>query len=116
MVNIPLNTVCGVEAHGGWYDLLKYTDGSEWAILRVREDFVIPNGWSKGNSTPDALPVTWHTNFLQALPPDALWTAWCYVPLDESLPFDDQEWAAAFYDAEEDLLALYRGYALYGLQ
>ena len=115
MADIPWNTIDGVEAHGGWYDLLKYTDGSEWAILRVKEGFLTPSCWHVEACTLDVLPEKLHTNFVQACPTDVQWTAWHYVPVDELLPFDDQEWLAAFYDAAKGLLAVYRGYSLYGM-
>ena len=110
----PLGSLRGVEAQGGWYDLLKYTDGCEWAVLRVA-DFTPPAHWYAEDAAPDAAPETFHEDFLRALPPDAAWTAWHYVPVDESLSFEEREWFAAFYDAAGGLLALYRGYALYGL-
>lgn len=107
------SSVRSVEAQGGWYDLLKYTDGCEWALLRV-EDFIPPANWSAEPCTIESLPETFHADFAQALPQNAVWSTWHYVPVDTSLPFEEQEWFAALYDAS-GMLALYRGYALYGL-
>lgn len=112
---VPLRSVLDVEAQGSWYDLLKYTDGCEWAVLRMKEDFVPPAHWCTDAYRSDALPETFHMAFTQSLPLNPQWTAWYYVPVDKTLPFDEQEWFAAFYNAAECLLALYRGCALYGM-
>ena len=114
LAEAPLGSIRRVEAQDGWYDLLKYTDCYEWAVLRVA-DFTPPAHWSAGDASPEAVPETFDDDFILALPENAAWTAWHYVPVDESLPFEEQEWFAAFYDAAEGLLALYRGYALHGL-
>lgn len=120
---IPFSAVRSVIDQEYWYDWLEYTDGYDWAILRVNPDnFTPPQDW---NTTPallaDIKPQDsdhyhyFHWDFRDHPSLPDIFTAWVYSPADPSVPSSEQEWFAAMFDETSGVLALYRGHALYGI-
>ena len=117
--DIPRTQVRGILGCETWTDWLNYTDGYDWAILRVGDDFSPPESWTQGAATlreinPTASGHYFHTGFINhpALPES--FTAWLYIPHDDAAPFEQRTWFAAMYDADSDVLALYLGHDLWG--
>lgn len=120
---LPLAAVRGIIANDYWYDWLCYTDGYDWAILRVNPDtFTPPQDWTSAAAPLSAIKPQdseryhyFHWDFREhpALP--ETFTAWYYVPIDPLAAFEDQEWFAAMYDEVTGILAIYRGHSLYGM-
>ena len=120
---VPFSSVRSVIDQEYWYDWLGYTDGYDWAILRVDSDgFTPPQDW---NATParlaDIKPQDsnryhyFHWDFRDHPSLPETFTAWIYNPVDPLAAFEDQEWFAAMYDEHTGILAVYRGHALYGM-
>ena len=120
--DIPWRDVRGILVSETWTDGLNYTDGYDWAILRVRKDFTPPDSWTNTTATLQeinpAIPGQSRHYFApsfynnELLP--AAFTAWLYIPHDDADPFGQRAWFAAMYDEDSGILALYRGHDLWG--
>ena len=120
---LPLTCIRGIRAVDSWTDWLAYTDGYDYAVLKVDPDtFTPPEDWTHGqapaeeiNPAPEGLGCSdFHPNFYRDAPLPESFTAWRFDPRDKSLPFDEQEFFAAMYDASTGTLVLYRGHSFYG--
>ena len=120
---LPLTCIRGIRDVQTWTDWLQYTDGYDYAVLKVDPAaFTLPDSWTQGSATieeinpsPEGLGCyDFHGNFLHTAPLPERYTAWLYIPRDASLPFEEQQWFAAMYDASTGTLALYRGHSFYG--
>ena len=124
---LPLTCIRGIRDVETWTDWLQYTDGYDYAVLKVDPAaFTLPDSWTQGSATieeinpyPEGLGCyDFHPNFLHHAPlneslPES-YTAWLYIPRDASLPFEEQQWFAAMYDASTGTLVLYRGHSFHG--
>lgn len=120
---LPLTCIRGIREAETFTDWLAYTDGYDYAVLKVDPaTFTPPEGWTQGQATiedinpyPEGLGCyDFHPNFPRdTLLPES-YTAWLYIPRDASLPFEEQQWFAAMYDASTGTLVLYRGHSFHG--
>jgi len=120
---LPLTCIRGIRAADSWTDWLQYTDGYDYAVLQVDPNtFSPPESWTLGqapakeiNPAPEGLGCSdFHPNFYRDAPLPEAFTAWRFDPRDTSLPFDEQQFFAAMYDAATGTLVLYRGHSFYG--
>lgn len=120
---LPLTCIRGIRAADSWTDWLAYTDGYDYAVLQVDPNtFSPPESWTLGqapakeiNPAPEGLGCSdFHPNFYRDAPLPEAFTAWRFDPRDASLPFDEQQFFAAMYDAATGTLVLYRGHSFYG--
>lgn len=120
---LPLTCLRGIAAADSFTDWLSYTDGYDYAVLKVDPaSFAPPESWEKGlssaeeiNPAPEGLGCyDFHPNFYRDAPLPKQFTAWRFIPRDGSLPFDEQQFFAAMYDASTGTLVLYRGHTFHG--
>lgn len=120
---LPLSCVRGVTAVDSFTDWMAYTDGYDYAVLRVNpKTFTPPENWQQGTATieevnpaPEGLGCyDFHPNFYRDAPLPASFTHWLFIPHDPFAAFDRQEFFAAMYDAQTDTLILYRGHSFHG--
>ena len=102
-----------------WTDWLNYTDGYDWVILRVGQDFAPPEGWNHGAATlreinPTTSGHDFHTGFIQHSALPETFTDWLYIPHNDADDFAQRAWFAAMYDENSGILALYHGHDLWG--
>ncbi|MBQ2953383.1 MAG: hypothetical protein IJE07_07475 [Clostridia bacterium] len=120
---LPLTCIHGIRDVETFTDWLNYTDGYDYAVLKVDpETFTPPESWTQGQATiedvnpyPEGLGCyDFHGNFLHNASLPERYTAWLYIPRDASAPLEEQQWFAAMYDASTGTLVLYRGHSFYG--
>lgn len=120
---LPLSCVRGIAAADSFTDWLAYADGYDYAVLKVNPaTFTPPEDWEQGRATIEAINPApeglgcydFHGNFPHHAPLPESYTAWRYIPRDPSLPFEEQQWFAAMYDASTGTLVLYRGHSFHG--
>ena len=120
---LPLTCIRGIRDVETWTDWLQYTDGYDYAVLQVDPNtFAPPESWTLGqapakeiNPAPEGLGCSdFHPNFYRDASLPEAFTAWRFDPRDTSLPFDEQQFFAAMYDAATGTLVLYRGHSFYG--
>ena len=119
---LPLTCIRGIRAVESWTDWLAYTDGYDYAVLKVNPaTFTPPDNWTQSSATieeinpaPEGLGCyDFHGNFLHRASLPESYSAWLYIPRDSSASFDEQQWFAAMYDASTGTLVLYRGHSFY---
>lgn len=120
---LPLTCIRGFLDAATFTDWLAYTDGYDYAVLRVDpRTFVPPENWTRGEATaeeinpaPEGLGCSdFHPDFYRDAPLPETFTAWHFEPRDLTLPFSEQAFFAAMYDERSGVLALYRGHSFYG--
>ena len=120
---LPLSCVHGITDVESFTDWLTYTDGYDYAVLRVNpKTFTPPANWQQGSATiqevnpaPQGLGCyDFHPDFYRnALLPESF-THWLFIPRDSSAAFDQQEFFAGMYDGQTGILVLYRGHTFHG--
>ena len=120
---LPLSCVRGITDIESFTDWLAYTDGYDYAVLRVNpKTFTPPETWQQGSATVEEVNPApqglgcydFHPNFYRDAPMPESFTHWLFMSRDSSAAFDQQEFFAAMYDAQTGILILYRGHTFHG--
>ncbi len=118
---------CVVMYGHSWTDPLKYKDGYEFIHVDAASDSgmsaldLVPDSWTREDVSIEELNQRLHI----LVDTEAVWQdsmggdacrAWFFVDNRRGdLPFDERDYYLGYLDANQDILHIYRGHHLYGL-